>query len=446
MKELSYILIAILAVATASAFVLGQTGNPLSATDWNQVAGSPFDGSGGVEATKFSPDSRYFAFGGWGDSVFVYDTSDWQLVVEIHRSGLHPEDIAFSPDSGYMLVGTHFPSGEIYRTSDWSHLTSLDDPPSRSPEPTPYSDGRNEVEGVDWSPARIAIGTEGGRIYVYDSLTWDLETTLDLDTRVYHVAFSPGGRYLAAAHHVEGLEVYETGSWTLVEHFVPQTGSVAWSPNGDRLARGGKESVEVRGAGGDWNIIERIERNGNSGVDFSPDERFLAMASEKEDRAFVCETSGWSVVQEFAMPGGTVEDIDFSPNGEWLGFGAERNDPRAWVFEVPEQVVEYALEVSVVPEGAGTVSPPGGTYGEGTAVTLRASPENRFVEWRGSASGTSPTVTMIMDSDKRVTAVFEELPAEPEENWAEKNKLKIVVAAAVVLLAYVAIRGERWWT
>ena len=68
----------------------------------------------------------------------------------------------------------------------------------------------------------------------------------------------------------------------------------------------------------------------------------------------------------------------------------------------------YTLSVSVSPSGAGSVSPSGGEYESGVQVTLTASPASgyTFDYWEGGASGTSPTVTITMDSDKNLTANF----------------------------------------
>ena len=69
----------------------------------------------------------------------------------------------------------------------------------------------------------------------------------------------------------------------------------------------------------------------------------------------------------------------------------------------------HTLSVSVSPPQAGSVSPLGGQYGSGVQVTLTASPASgySFDYWSGSASGTQPTITVIMDSDKSIIANFE---------------------------------------
>jgi len=89
------------------------------------------------------------------------------------------------------------------------------------------------------------------------------------------------------------------------------------------------------------------------------------------------------------------------------------------------QTPTHTLSVSVTPSGAGSVSPSGGEYESGVQVTLTASPASgyTFDYWSGSASGTIPTVTVTMDSDKSLTANFETAPPDAI-SWDEaKNHI-----------------------
>jgi hypothetical protein len=82
-------------------------------------------------------------------------------------------------------------------------------------------------------------------------------------------------------------------------------------------------------------------------------------------------------------------------------------------YTVPE-ARRFALSVEAIPTNGGTVDlnpdrDPDGKYREGTMVTLApgSSPGYHFKEWRGSASGTVAQITLAVDADKSVTAVFE---------------------------------------
>lgn len=69
---------------------------------------------------------------------------------------------------------------------------------------------------------------------------------------------------------------------------------------------------------------------------------------------------------------------------------------------------DFTLSTSVQPYGGGSVVPSGGTYAEGTSVTIVATPSSgyRFDHWAGDASGTSTITTVVMNSNKSVTAYF----------------------------------------
>lgn len=69
----------------------------------------------------------------------------------------------------------------------------------------------------------------------------------------------------------------------------------------------------------------------------------------------------------------------------------------------------YALETSVIGQGNVSLNPPGGEYVKGEEVEIRAIPSTRweFNCWIGDVtSSDNKLTTVIMDSDKSVTAVF----------------------------------------
>jgi len=74
----------------------------------------------------------------------------------------------------------------------------------------------------------------------------------------------------------------------------------------------------------------------------------------------------------------------------------------------PTEQQTYAISVSISPSGAGSVSPLSGEYEPSVQVTLTATPASgyTFDYWDGDASGSSATITIIMDSDKTVIAYF----------------------------------------
>ena len=79
----------------------------------------------------------------------------------------------------------------------------------------------------------------------------------------------------------------------------------------------------------------------------------------------------------------------------------------------------HNLTISI--NGQGSISPSEGEYEypSGTQVTINVSPIFGwdFDHWSGDATGTSPTIVITMNSDKNVTAYFEDPNSPPDRMW-----------------------------
>ena len=78
---------------------------------------------------------------------------------------------------------------------------------------------------------------------------------------------------------------------------------------------------------------------------------------------------------------------------------------------------KYTLTISISPENHGSVSSSSGentsvkiivNFSPGTSVTLTATPASGYIfgNWDGDASGENASVTIVMNSNKVVTAYF----------------------------------------
>jgi len=91
------------------------------------------------------------------------------------------------------------------------------------------------------------------------------------------------------------------------------------------------------------------------------------------------------------------------------------------------QTETYELVVSVSPAAGGYVewSPRCSRYKAGTEVTLtcRAEEGYAFAYWGGALSSESSKVSIVMDSDKKVTAYFEALPSPPIRTYVLETRV-----------------------
>ncbi len=85
--------------------------------------------------------------------------------------------------------------------------------------------------------------------------------------------------------------------------------------------------------------------------------------------------------------------------------GPEQTGP-AWLGTVSAPLI---LAVQTLGEGTVSIDPPGGVYDKNTMITLHAVPDSgwEFVHWEGDVSGSENPLSITMDDNKTIRAVFE---------------------------------------
>lgn len=85
----------------------------------------------------------------------------------------------------------------------------------------------------------------------------------------------------------------------------------------------------------------------------------------------------------------------------------------ATVMATFEIIPMYTLTIDLAGDGTVVLDPPGGTYEEGTKVTITATAEDgsRFGGWGGLLSGTETTATTTASEDGIIVATFNQIPS-----------------------------------
>ena len=101
-------------------------------------------------------------------------------------------------------------------------------------------------------------------------------------------------------------------------------------------------------------------------------------------------------------------DLSGSSNPETITIEADKEKSVTAVF-LEEIVPEYSLNVTIEGDGSVAKNPDRSSYTEGEEVTLTASAASgwSFIEWGGDLSGSANPRKIVMDNDKKITAVFE---------------------------------------
>ena len=111
---------------------------------------------------------------------------------------------------------------------------------------------------------------------------------------------------------------------------------------------------------------------------------------------------------------------DYESEDPKIAFEVEENMEIIAYFE--EKVIEYNLTIDI--EGEGSIEPTQGdhTYEEDTEVTVQARPAEgwSFEKWIGHSQDTEKEITVTMDADKEIVAVF-------SENESERYELTVKI-------------------
>lgn len=74
-----------------------------------------------------------------------------------------------------------------------------------------------------------------------------------------------------------------------------------------------------------------------------------------------------------------------------------------------EEIEQFELTSEITPSDGGTISPSKGKYDSGKEIDLTATPAEGYLfkNWSGTISSKENPLTITIDSDKKITAVFE---------------------------------------
>lgn len=293
-------------------------------------------------------------------------------------------------------------------------------------------DGKITASGGDFNEGTVvkleAVDDEFG--YDFDSWSGDLTVadnpvfiTIDGDKNVT-ANFQSVPVYDLTTHAPNGTikltppaGKYEEGTEVTVEAirdygygFSSWSGGLSGSENPETITMDADKDVTanftyIEGSG---EIVFATNCGGESykdsdGVRYSADQNYTG-SSTWENFDIVAEVGNrTAVIKTF--------DIDVADGELNISFDADINNAQISAIKVlkPGETSTsiYTLTTNVT-NGSIELTPAGGSYEEGTVVTVRAVPNSGFVftGWSGDLSGTQNPTSLVLDDDKTVTAAF----------------------------------------
>lgn len=261
-----------------------------------------------------------------------------------------------------------------------------------------YFDGwGGDFAGIDTASVTVTMDSA-----INVSVDFAVSPTFTITTNVTNgnvVLSPPGGTYF------EGTSVVVHAKPYVGFEFVEWTGDLTGSENPTSIVVDADKNITA--------VIEEIEAytlsvsgtNGSVTVSplkdlYGPGEAVVLIATADADYRF----KNWE------------GDLTGTENPTAIFMNADKNITAVFELIPPS----YTLTLGESPNGSITLDPPGGTYDEGTVVTLTAVPDQgyAFAEWGGDASGSVNPGTITMDGDKTVSAVFTDATGVDEFNSA----------------------------
>jgi WD40 repeat protein len=270
-----------------------------------------------IRGLAFSPDGQHLAVPDWPGRVKLWDavTGKEKAVFKVtsERSGI-PSGVAFSPDGKWLAAACE---GEV---RVWN--LSQKDPVGRR---FPSRGDAGRVVLVFSPDSNQLAGTAGlpEEVKVWDVATGKEVFSVKATHPLYSVAFSPDGKRIAAGGYDKVIEVWDVTHPPEARVLGADTNRidcVAFSPNGKHLAstswgvRNGTVIIRDATTGKDIRIFKGHADASPSWVAFSPDSRRVASGDHEGQIRLWDPATGredWTV----RAHAGSVRCVVFSPDG-----------------------------------------------------------------------------------------------------------------------------------
>lgn len=297
-------------------------------------------GDSTIESVAWSPDGTRLATSGSGQKVRIWDAMTGQLLTILEDNWVDIiNEVSWAPDCARLASANGDGSVRIWKPASGQLISSL--------AGHAVSRVAGGVWTVAWSPdgSRLASGGYDKTVRIWDPATGQAIFTLEgHSSSVLSVAWSPDSKRLASGGGglfalLFGLGDKTARIWdpttgrlltTLKEHD-SAVRSVAWAPNGTRLATSSDDKTIRIWDTASWRVLFTLSAHADTvyRIAWKHDSSRLASCSDDETIRIWDPATGHMLT---TIPGhkGRVTSVAWAPNGSRLASGGYDKTIRIW--------------------------------------------------------------------------------------------------------------------
>jgi uncharacterized repeat protein (TIGR02543 family) len=355
------------------------------------------------------------AFGIYGSEGRVYTSTNggetWTARYPIVTSRYWRA--AASDANGSNLVVAAW-AGRLYTSSDsgvdWTERRPVGDTNENWQTVASDADGSNLIAGA--SSGRLWISSNGGSTWAETRPAGNVSgdwrgASSNADGSVLLVGNYNGRLYITSNGGTNWTELTPAGAadknWQ----------GTACDEDGSNLIVGveGGRLYTSSNRGSSWTERRPVGDTSQNWARFASDSDGSVLLAADEARLYRSLDSGATWTEQ--QPAGD-KDVYWTccsnSDGSYLVVG---NYGSGRLYALAITPLTHTLAVAKAGSGTVTLDPAGGTYDDGTVVTLTATPASgyTFTGWSGDLGGTTNPVRITMNGDKAVTATFSAVPS-----------------------------------